>query len=285
MDLTAVRQTLLDQVYGKAGAAARGASWFSIRQQADSDTTVIRIYGVIGWETTAEEFAAALAEVKTDNIQVQVSSPGGLAYDGIAIYNALRAHPARVEIRVDGIAASAASVIAMAGDHVVMMGGSQMMIHDAWGLAIGPADEMRSAADQLDKQSENCAAIYAERAGGDETSETMRERMKAETFLSAQETVDMGLADEVLNPKRRPKPDDDDPDDGEEPKSFADLLGEHRAEFDAAVAEAVAASLTQHGASDPAGSDPVGADGPSDVDGETAARLLASLTFGGNTHE
>jgi ClpP class serine protease len=117
-------------------------------------------------------------------------------FDGLAIYNALRSHPAQVTVTVDGLAASIASVIAMAGDRVVMNRGAMMMIHDASSLSVGNAQEMRATADLLDKASDNIASIYADRAGG--TPEEWRGQMRAETWYLAAEAVDVGLADEAV---------------------------------------------------------------------------------------
>ncbi|MGV9779791.1 head maturation protease, ClpP-related, partial [Streptosporangium sp. NPDC003464] len=130
---------------------------------------------------------------------LRVNSPGGDVFDGIAIMNTLRSHPARVTTHVDSLAASIASVIAMAGDRIVMQPHSQMMIHDAAGMCIGNATDMHEMAAMLDRQSDNIAAVYAERAGG--TVADWRERMRAETWLSAEEAVAAGLADEVA-PRR-----------------------------------------------------------------------------------
>jgi ClpP class serine protease len=98
---------------------------------------------------------------------------------------------------VDGLAASIASVIAMAGDRIVMAPNSQLMIHDGSGLCIGNAAEMRQMAELLDRQSNNIAEVYANRAGG--TAEDWRALMEAETWYTAQEAVDAGLADEVAS--------------------------------------------------------------------------------------
>jgi hypothetical protein len=116
-------------------------------------------------------------------------------YDGIAILNALRNHKATVTVFVDGIAASAASFIAMAGDEIVMCRNAELMIHDSWGWCSGNAEEMAKAAAELDRVSDNIASIYAERAGG--TTEEWRALMREETWYSAQEAVDAGLADRV----------------------------------------------------------------------------------------
>jgi ATP-dependent Clp endopeptidase proteolytic subunit ClpP len=176
----------------------RAGSWYEIKNQ-DGPTATVRIYDEIGfWGVSAADFAAEIEHVTAGDIEVQINSPGGEVFDGIAIFNALRAHPARVTTRVDGIAASAASVIVQAGDHRVMLDSAQLMIHEAWGMAIGPASDLREFADLLDKQSDVIANIYAARSGRDHAE--LREMMRVETWLTDAEAVAAGLADEVLVP-------------------------------------------------------------------------------------
>lgn len=179
---------------------------FSV-SNADGPKATIRIYDVIGWPwIEAQAVAAQLDEITADEIEVQIASPGGDVFEGVAIYNALRSHPAKVTTRVDSMAASIASVIAQAGDHRVMLTGSQMMIHEAWGFAMGFAEDFRQTADVLDKQSDIIAAIYAERAGGEAAS--FRELMSGESWFDADETVEAGLADEVVKPSKDAQPED-----------------------------------------------------------------------------
>lgn len=169
--------------------------WYSIRNVSDTSAEV-HIYDEIGYfGVTASDFIRDLSAIKAQNITLRINSPGGDVFDGVAIFNALRRHSATVTAYVDGIAASAASFIAMAADRVVMSPHSQMMIHEASGLVIGNADDMRQMSDILDKSSDNIAAIYAEKAGG--TVEEWRARMKAETWMSDREAVDLGLADAI----------------------------------------------------------------------------------------
>lgn len=171
-------------------------SWYSIKNQADKAT--IRIYEEIGyWGVSASDFAADLDAITAPEIEVQISSPGGDVFDGVAIYNTLRAHPATITTRVDGLAASAASIIVQAGDRRVMLSASQMMIHNAWGLTVGSADDMRDAADVLERQNEVLAGIYAARSGRDAAE--FKKLMSAETWLTDQGAVDAGLADEVID--------------------------------------------------------------------------------------
>lgn len=147
-----------------------------------------------GGGVSAKRLAEQLDELDVDTIRLHLNSPGGAAYEGITIMNSLRRHKARVEVTVDGLAASAASIIAMAGDHVVMNRGSQMMVHDPWGYAIGNASEMRDYADYLDKLADSLADVYAARTIHDRAH--WRQVMEAETWYTAEEAVDAGLADE-----------------------------------------------------------------------------------------
>jgi ATP-dependent protease ClpP protease subunit len=171
--------------------------------QATADTATLRIYAPIDswggeWGVSAQEMAGVLDglpdAVKT--IDLHVNSPGGEVFEAIAILNLLRAHPATVNATVDGIAASAASFIAAGADKTMMAPNAQMMIHDAWGVTVGNAADMRDMAGILDKLSNNIASIYAASSGqGDVAS--WRSAMQAETWYSAEEAVTAGLAAEV----------------------------------------------------------------------------------------
>jgi ATP-dependent protease ClpP protease subunit len=183
--------------------------WFAIRNSAEDGSSAaegvspasaeIFIYDEIGgsFGVDATELVMAINEIASDQINVRINSPGGSVFDSIAIYNALVKHPANVTTYVDALAASAASIVAMAGDEVVMMRGSQMMIHDAMGAEFGNAKDMRGMADFLDGQSDNIATIYGARAGSDTN---WRDAMLAETWLFADEAVVIGLADRVYMP-------------------------------------------------------------------------------------
>lgn len=149
------------------------------------------------WGVSAKEFAAALDALpeSTSRIWLHINSPGGEVFEAVTILNLLRRHPAGVTAVVDGLAASAASFIAAGADEVVMARNAQFMIHDAWGVCIGNAADMRGLADLLDKLSNNIASIYADRAGG--TLDGWRAAMLAESWYTADEAVAAGLADRV----------------------------------------------------------------------------------------
>jgi ATP-dependent protease ClpP protease subunit len=175
--------------------------WYSINNLAGGEADVM-LYGEIGWlGTTAEDFVGDLKQLQASQINLHLSSPGGGVFDGIAIMNALRSHPANVTVYVDSLAASIASVIAMAGDRIVVRQAAEFMIHEASGLCVGNASDLRELADLLDRQSDKIAGIYAARAGG--SVEDWRAAMAKETWYSAQEAVDAGLADEIDEPSKQ----------------------------------------------------------------------------------
>lgn len=168
----------------------------------DSTTAVIRLYDPIDsygefWGVSAKEMASVLDGLPdtVTEIQLLINSPGGEVFDGIAILNLLRRHDARVVAVVEGLAASAASFIACGCDEVVMAPNSELMVHDAWGICIGNAQDMRDLAEDLDRLSGNIASIYAAKAGGELAD--WRAVMERETWYSADEAVAAGLADRV----------------------------------------------------------------------------------------
>ena len=200
------RNTIINQMRS-------GAGWYRMSNAGDDGVAHIRLYDTIGgwFGKTAKDFARELDELDASEIVVSINSLGGDVFDGIAIFNALRMKDAKIVTQVDSMAASIASVIAQAGDERHMVTGSQMMIHEAWGIAWGDAQEMRDYADLLERQTANIASIYAERSGL--PAADFRELMGQETWFDASETVDQQLADRIVTPPRRT---DDEPTDGED---------------------------------------------------------------------
>lgn len=149
------------------------------------------------WGISAKEFVQVLDRLpsEVDEIELHINSPGGVIFDGWAIVNSLRSHKARVIAVVDGLAASMASVVAVAADEVVMAPNSELMIHDVSGIIYGNAAEMAEFADLLDHFSDNIASLYADKAGG--TAAEWRDTMRGEAWFSADEAVAAGLADRV----------------------------------------------------------------------------------------
>lgn len=175
--------------------------WYRITNNAGSAD--VYLFDEVGyWGTSAQQFVDELKAITAPTINLHVNSPGGEVFDGLAIYNTLKAHPAHVHAQVHGLAASAASFIIQAADRITVARNAVIMIHDAAGLAIGDSRVMRELADLLDKLSDNCADIYAQRAGG--TVAEWRERMLAETWYTGSEAVAAGLADEMTDPDPEP---------------------------------------------------------------------------------
>ena len=172
------------------------AAWYEIRN-ASEDEVEVYIYDEIGyWGVTANDFAQELRAITAPSIKLHLNSPGGDVFAGIAIHNALKAHRATVNVDIDALAASIASVIAMAGDNIAIAKNAQMMIHDAHGFTVGTANDHREMADLLDASSDIIAEVYADRAGG--TTASWREAMKATSWYRGAEAVEAGLADEML---------------------------------------------------------------------------------------
>lgn len=152
-------------------------------------------------DVSASGFRDALKQLgDIKELNLHINSPGGSVFQGIAIYNMLKESTAKVNVYVDGVAASIASVIAMAGDSIFMPSNSMMMIHNPYTYAVGNANELRKTADFLDKLTDASKQAYLDKAGNKLTSDKIQQIMDDETWLSAQEAVDLGLADEVLAP-------------------------------------------------------------------------------------
>lgn len=166
--------------------------------------TEIVMYGGVGWEIDAQGVLAALKDVEGD-VTVRMNSGGGDAFEGVAIKNVLRSHAGHVTVIVEGLAASAASVIAVGGaDRLIMRPGAELMIHDAWTFVDGNAADLEKTAADLERTSQAMAEIYADKAGT--SPEVMRQMMRDETWFSAQEAVDAGLADAVEDGRVRAEP-------------------------------------------------------------------------------
>lgn len=180
-------------------------AWYEIRNAAADEAEVL-IYDQIGesfWSegVTAKAFAEDLKAITAPAIALRINSPGGSVFDGLAIYNALERHPAKVTTYVDGLAASIASVIALAGERVVMAANALYMIHNPYTVAIGDAAEMRKTADTLDKIRDTMLGTYRSRTSMSE--DELVAAMDAETWYTAEEALAAGFADAVTEPAQR----------------------------------------------------------------------------------
>ncbi|HFS5769825.1 TPA: ClpP-like prohead protease/major capsid protein fusion protein [Providencia rettgeri] len=174
-------------------------SWFQMK--ATSETSAdIYIYDEIGmWGISARRFTEDLISLGNINhINLHIHSPGGEVFEGIAIYNQLKNHNATITVYIDGLAASMASVIAMVGDEIIMPTNAMMMIHKPWGVSWGDANDMRDYADLLDKVENVLIPAYMEKTG--KTKEEIEAMLGEETWLTAEECVEHGFANTVIEP-------------------------------------------------------------------------------------
>lgn len=182
--------------------AGQGAGF---RMAQNGDEATIYVYDVIGgWYggVDAQSFAKELAGITAKTIHLRINSPGGDVFEARAMVTALREHKANVVAHVDGLAASAASYLMLAGSKVEIADGAFVMIHEAWGLVIGNKRDLRSTAELLDKIDASIAADY-QRKAGDKTD--WAAAMEAETWYTADEAKAVGLVDEVVGKDDKPK--------------------------------------------------------------------------------
>lgn len=180
-----------------------------VEASTDGDVGEISIYENIGldWWTgegmTAQKFGDLLASMSgKSKIVLRINSPGGDVWDGLTIHNQILQQTTATEVRIEGIAASAASVIAIAADRTLMAQASQMMIHNAWTWARGNAAEMRQVADILEKIDGQMAGLYASKGG--KPVEHYAELMAADTYMTPDEAIAHGLADGLIEtPKKQ----------------------------------------------------------------------------------
>jgi ATP-dependent protease ClpP protease subunit len=184
----------------KRRAAGPGKPFFHAEMQPDG-TLELMIYEEIGehfWSdggVTAKTVKAEMDQAEYSNITVRINSPGGSAADGVAIFNLLRSTKKPIHVFVDGMAASAASIVAMAGDQITMGVGSLLMLHNAWGDCTGYANDMRAMGDVLDTVSAAIGKTYASRTG--KTEDEISELMNAETWMTADECLAEGFCTDI----------------------------------------------------------------------------------------
>lgn len=176
--------------------------FYEIRAEAGDDHAEILIYSPIGksyWEDTVEakKFVEEINDLDVSTIALRINSPGGSVFDGTAIFNAIVRHKATVTTYIDGLAASIASVIALAGDKVVMADNAMFMIHNPWTVAVGNSDDMRKTAEVLDKIRDVMVRVYDKKASLE--ADAIRDAMAEETWYDADEALDAGFVDEVVD--------------------------------------------------------------------------------------
>ena len=180
------------------GKSLEKPDWYRIEAKDTDDTAEIIIYDVIGWPyNDAFDLVRSLGSIKAKNITVRINSPGGDVFDGVAIFNALKDHEARVTTKIEGLAASMASIVALAGDEVQAHKNAMYMIHDPWVLAAGNQYDLREIADILQKIGGNMLDIYYDKSNIGKRE--LKAMMKEETWFTAAEAKDRGLIDTVLD--------------------------------------------------------------------------------------
>lgn len=173
----------------------------SIKAAATDDNT-ITMYDPIGFDwwtgegVTAKRISAALRSIGDNDVTVKINSPGGDVFEGLAIYNLLREHKGKVTVQVLGLAASAASFIAMAADEIQVARAGFLMIHNSWTMAAGDRNEIREVADFLEQIDGTLADIYSVRTG--DKPEAMRKLMDVETWMGGSAAIEAGFADSLL---------------------------------------------------------------------------------------
>lgn len=173
--------------------------WYTLKNQA-SQTPELYIFDDIDdwYGVSAQSVVDQIRNLDATDINVRLNSRGGMVFEGIAIYNALRLHKANIHVTIEGLAASIASVIAMAGDTVTIAENAMIMIHNPYGWAQGDAEAMRKTAEVMDKIADSIAVSYTARTG--KTIEDMKALMESETWFTAQEALAMGLVDQIDEP-------------------------------------------------------------------------------------
>jgi ATP-dependent Clp protease, protease subunit len=176
--------------------------------QAAEDSATVSIYDFIGEDAwtgngwTAKRVAGVLRAIGEKDVVLAINSPGGDVFEGIAIYNLFREHKGKVSVKVMGLAASAASVIAMAGDEILMGQGAMMMIHNSWGVTVGNQFDHEASRDVLMAIDNAMGGIYAARSGLD--AKVVADMLAKDTWMSAAQAVEKGFADGTLADEDQP---------------------------------------------------------------------------------
>lgn len=190
-----MHRKLFDLAQGNAGKGA------GIRSEVDGDTATIYVYDVIDswWGVSAADFARELNAISASNIVIRINSPGGDVFEARAMMTAIQEHSATFTAKIDGLAASAATALSLACDSVEIAEGGFYMIHQAWTFAMGNADDMTATARLLEKIDTVLVEGYVGKTGKPEAE--VRELMKAETWFDANEAIEAGFCDKLIEAK------------------------------------------------------------------------------------
>lgn len=177
---------------------SKDMNWYNIKNLSENKTEIV-IYDEIGqWGIDSKAFIEEIKEISTENILLRINSPGGSVIDGLAIHDAIKRAPQKITAQIEGLAASIASIIALAADEVTMSQNSLFMIHNVWGGETGGAKDMRKAADLMEKMGDRLVNIYVGKTGKDESE--IRNWMDEETWFTADEALAAGFIDYVEEP-------------------------------------------------------------------------------------
>ena len=226
-------QSLIFEIHNQTPSVNTTAPAASLSREVE-----IEIFGPIGAGffdegNTAEKVCDQIKNLDCDVIKISINSPGGDAFEGVTIKNTLKKHKAKVLVEVDGMAASAGSIIAMAGDEIVMNENSWMMVHAPVSGSYGTASQMRDRADFLDKLGADLAATYARRTG--KPVEQWIETMTKDSWFSAEEAVEVGLADRLGYETPTTADEDENKDKENKPSNIHNFIGNQIAQIAARV--------------------------------------------------
>tara|TARA_R110002074_G_scaffold67293_5_gene158495 strand:+ start:1276 stop:2322 length:1047 start_codon:yes stop_codon:yes gene_type:complete len=171
-------------------------TWYNIQSKAPTESVDVYLFNEIGmWGVTAQDFINDIKEYKGQSMNLHINCVGGDVFEGMAIYNVLLKRTQKTTVYIEGIAASMGSIIALAGDEVIMSENSLYMIHNAWGGTMGEASDMRKYANILEKLSNESADIYSKKTGM--SIEEVKDMMNEETWMNAEEALGFGFIDSV----------------------------------------------------------------------------------------
>ncbi|PNK88841.1 ATP-dependent Clp protease proteolytic subunit 1 [Serratia odorifera] len=247
--------------------------WNGGLKAAATDDNTISVFDVIGQDywgegVTAKRIAGALRSMNGADVTVNINSPGGDMFEGLAIYNLLREYQGKVTVKVLGLAASAASIIAMAGDDIQIGRGAFLMIHNCWVVALGNRHDFASMVDYLEPFDNAMADIYSARSGLD--SEAVKQMMDGETYIGGSDAIEKGLADGLLSSDSVMSDDDS-------PSAALRKLDSLLAKANTPRSERRKLLKALTGNTPGAVTDPIGTPSAADASPETLAKLDAAL--------
>jgi ATP-dependent Clp endopeptidase proteolytic subunit ClpP len=173
-------------------------NWYNIKNLSKNSTEVV-IYDEIGaFGINSKTFIEEIKNISTEEVLIRINSPGGSVIDGLSIHDAIKRMPQKVTVKIEGLAASIASIIAIAADEVTMSQNSLFMIHNVWGGETGGAKDMRKAADLMEKMGDRLVNIYVSKTGKDESE--IRNWMDDETWFTSDEALEAGFINFIDEP-------------------------------------------------------------------------------------